>query len=152
VTETGCEIFTKSPRGLDKPPCECACEIRKIDFKLGYIGVAAQGRIAMQFRLCAPHHALLFSALALVLCVSVAPAQAKFKVLYSFVGGNDGAGPQASLIAIRNKATDTTYFYSTTSGGGANGKGTVFRLASHGAETVLHAFQAEAMAPILPPI
>lgn len=90
----------------------------------------------MQFRLCAPRHALLFSALALVLCVSAAPAEAKFKVLYSFAGGSDGANPQAGLI--RDKAAN---LYGTTLGGGAHGSGTVFAVARGGAETVLYPFQ-----------
>lgn len=43
-------------------------------------------------------------------------------VLYSFVGGSDGAHPQARLIELNGS------FYGTTSGGGAYGLGTVFKL------------------------
>jgi len=60
-------------------------------------------------------------------------------VLYSFCpnGGNctDGESPQAGLIH------DTTgNLYGTTSGGGAKGAGTVFKLNPAGAETVLYSF------------
>jgi uncharacterized repeat protein (TIGR03803 family) len=44
-------------------------------------------------------------------------------IVYSFQGGSDGAGPVAGLIADSSGA-----FYSTTSGGGALGVGTVFKL------------------------
>jgi uncharacterized repeat protein (TIGR03803 family) len=56
-------------------------------------------------------------------------------VLYSFTGGSDGSEPQAALI----QATDGN-FYGTTSGGGASGHGTVFKITSAGVETVLHSF------------
>ena len=56
-------------------------------------------------------------------------------VLYSFAGGADGAAPYGSLI--RDGAGN---LYGTTSGGGANGVGTVFKLSLAGAETVLYAF------------
>jgi uncharacterized repeat protein (TIGR03803 family) len=68
-------------------------------------------------------------------------ADGKFKVLYAFAGGQDGAGPQAGLIA--DKAGN---FYGTTrSGGGSNrcgiyGCGTIFKLAPDGTESVLYAF------------
>ena len=55
--------------------------------------------------------------------------------LYSFAGGKDGADPQSSLIADSNGN-----LYGTTSAGGANGRGTVFRLSPGGKETVLYAF------------
>jgi uncharacterized repeat protein (TIGR03803 family) len=60
----------------------------------------------------------------------------KETVLYSFTGSPDGASPDAGLI--RDSAGN---FYSTTSGGGgAFGKGTVFKLDTTGNETVLHSF------------
>jgi uncharacterized repeat protein (TIGR03803 family) len=64
----------------------------------------------------------------------------KETVLYSFCPngyGNctDGAFPQAGLI---HDAADN--LYGTTSGGGANGVGTVFKLSPDGAETVLYSF------------
>jgi uncharacterized repeat protein (TIGR03803 family) len=43
--------------------------------------------------------------------------------LYSFTDGNDGGYPQAALV----QGSDGS-FYGTTSGGGENGAGTVFRL------------------------
>jgi uncharacterized repeat protein (TIGR03803 family) len=56
-------------------------------------------------------------------------------VLYSFKGGNDGANPFAALIADA-----AGNFYGTTFFGGANGKGTVFKLTPSGTETVLYSF------------
>jgi uncharacterized repeat protein (TIGR03803 family) len=43
--------------------------------------------------------------------------------LYAFTGGNDGSGPDAGLIFGKGGA-----LYSTTAGGGASGKGTVFEI------------------------
>ncbi len=56
-------------------------------------------------------------------------------VLYSFSGGSDGAAPITELIrdAIGN-------LYGTTSGGGAYGWGTIFKLDPSGNETVLYSF------------
>jgi len=67
----------------------------------------------------------------------------KLRVLYAFGGGNDGAYPQAGLIA-----DPAGNFYGTTRDGGGNhgcpdgnyGCGTVFKLTPNGAETVLYAF------------
>jgi uncharacterized repeat protein (TIGR03803 family) len=58
-------------------------------------------------------------------------------VLYSFQGGNDGAGPSGSLL--KDKAGN---LFGTTLGGGnacslSGGCGTVFKLAPDGTETVL---------------
>ncbi len=63
------------------------------------------------------------------------------KVLYSFKGGNDGAYPDAGLIAV-----DGTLYGTTSEGGGSgcsqnNGCGTVFKVTTAGVETVLHAFK-----------
>jgi uncharacterized repeat protein (TIGR03803 family) len=55
--------------------------------------------------------------------------------LYFFTGGNDGANPHAGLV----QGTDGN-FYGTTSGGGTNGSGTVFRIGSDGAFTSLYSF------------
>ncbi len=56
--------------------------------------------------------------------------------LYSFAGSpNDGSGPPAGLV----KGSDG-YFYGTTSGGGTNSNGTVFRISSSGSETNLYSF------------
>lgn len=82
----------------------------------------------------------------LVLVVLIAPPNASAasgeKVLYSFRGGSDGAGPDGTLY------TDQAgNYFGTTSGGGGGTKcggdlgcGTVFELAADGTETVLHAF------------
>jgi len=62
------------------------------------------------------------------------PAGAE-SVLYSFAGGSDGATPYASLI----QGVDGN-FYGTTTGGGAAGHGTVFKLTPSGVEAVLYSF------------
>jgi len=67
-----------------------------------------------------------------------ADARSSDTVLYSFTGGNDGIYPQGTLL--RDSAGN---FYGTTYQGGmqgANGYGTVFKLAPDGTETVLHSF------------
>jgi uncharacterized repeat protein (TIGR03803 family) len=56
-------------------------------------------------------------------------------VLYSFAGEPDGALPLAGLV--RDAAGN---FYGTTFIGGASGAGTVFKLDTMGAETVLYSF------------
>lgn len=55
--------------------------------------------------------------------------------LYSFSGSPDGIGPYAALI----QATDGN-FYGTTSGGGARGSGTVFKVTPGGSLTTLYSF------------
>jgi uncharacterized repeat protein (TIGR03803 family) len=62
-------------------------------------------------------------------------------LLYSFAGGvtvgPDGAHPSAGLI----QGSDGN-LYGTTSNGGTNGTGTVFKVTSAGAETVVYSFPA----------
>jgi uncharacterized repeat protein (TIGR03803 family) len=60
-------------------------------------------------------------------------------VLHSFTGGSDGKGPQAGLIMDKKGK-----LYGTTLFGGANGDGTVFKVAPGGAETVLYSFTGKA--------
>jgi uncharacterized repeat protein (TIGR03803 family) len=55
--------------------------------------------------------------------------------LYSFSGRNDGAYPAAGLV----QASDG-YLYGTTSGGGTNGDGTVFKISTNGTLTSLYSF------------
>jgi uncharacterized repeat protein (TIGR03803 family) len=66
--------------------------------------------------------------------------QWKEKVLYSFLGGNDGANPQASLAY----SSATGVLYGTTYGGGVSGWGTVFQLIPSGGgvwtESLLYTF------------
>jgi len=56
-------------------------------------------------------------------------------VLYSFGTGTDASQPQGTLIQ-----TSDGSFYGTTSHGGANGEGTVFKITPAGVETVLYSF------------
>lgn len=60
-------------------------------------------------------------------------AQTHYHVLYRF-GGQDGEAPLAALIALSGM------LYGTTSLGGENGDGTVFRITPDGMEHVLHSF------------
>jgi uncharacterized repeat protein (TIGR03803 family) len=62
-------------------------------------------------------------------------ATGKEKVLYSFKGGTDAAGPYAGVI--RDLTGD---LYGTTYYGGVFGAGTVYKLSRTGKETVLHSF------------
>ena len=55
--------------------------------------------------------------------------------LWSFTGGVDGANPYAGLV----QGSDGN-FYGTTSGGGASGNGTVFRISPSGNLTNLWSF------------
>ena len=56
-------------------------------------------------------------------------------VLHSFIGGGDGAYPEAGLIADM-----AGNLYGTTYGGGAGGRGTVFQLTPAGTLYVLYSF------------
>jgi uncharacterized repeat protein (TIGR03803 family) len=64
------------------------------------------------------------------------------KTLYAFIGGSDGAAPQADLIAVNG------VLYGTTMGGGGTGScftgprscGTVYSITTGGVETVLYRF------------
>src|ERR1700731_2146000 len=78
--------------------------------------------------------------LALALLIPIGGAQANFKSLYSFRGGNKGAGPTGSLI--RDKAGDLfgTTRFGGGSGCGGDGCGVVFELTPKGKERVLHSF------------
>jgi uncharacterized repeat protein (TIGR03803 family) len=59
----------------------------------------------------------------------------KYKLLYRFTGEPDGKFPDGSLV--RDAAGN---LYGTTSEGGVNGFGTIFKLDLTGVETVLHSF------------
>jgi uncharacterized repeat protein (TIGR03803 family) len=56
-----------------------------------------------------------------------ASAATTYTVLHSFTGGSDGGSPFAGLIA-----DGAGNLYGTTGGGGASGKGVVFKLAPDG--------------------
>jgi uncharacterized repeat protein (TIGR03803 family) len=55
--------------------------------------------------------------------------------LYSFTGTDDGANPSGGLV----QGSDGN-FYGTTSGGGADGDGTVFKMSANGTLTSLYSF------------
>jgi uncharacterized repeat protein (TIGR03803 family) len=55
--------------------------------------------------------------------------------LYSFSGGSDGGGPLGGLV----QGSDG-YFYGTTSGGGTNYSGSVFKISTSGVLTSLYSF------------
>jgi len=85
------------------------------------------------------------TALAVLMAVLALPssswAQSKYKTLYKFTGGNDGAAPQASLIFD----SAGNLYGTTTSGGNCNGCGVVFKLTRNSegggwTENVLHSF------------
>ncbi len=83
-------------------------------------------------------HIFASCSLLLVFCVALAnvsPAQT-LTTLHNFAGPpNDGAAPSAGLV----QGTDGN-FYGTTTTGGANNKGTVFKITPSGTVTVLHSF------------
>ena len=56
-------------------------------------------------------------------------------VLYSIMGGNDGANPQAGVL----QGSDGN-FYGTTSVSGVHNAGTVFKVTPGGTETILYSF------------
>jgi uncharacterized repeat protein (TIGR03803 family) len=64
----------------------------------------------------------------------VTPA-GKTKIIYNFAGGSDGARPDAGLVA-----DETGNFYGTTTRGGTNDSGTVFKITPAGEESVLYSF------------
>jgi uncharacterized repeat protein (TIGR03803 family) len=83
--------------------------------------------------------------LAIILLLASGASAGTEKVLYSFQGGQDGAGPDNSLIS---DADGNLYGTTAVGGGGSNcgseGCGTVFELTPHSngawTETVLHSF------------
>ncbi len=66
-------------------------------------------------------------------------AAGKVTPIYSFTNGIDGATPEAALI----KGTDGK-LYGTCTAGGANGSGTLFKIATNGVLTSLYSFTAKA--------
>lgn len=56
-----------------------------------------------------------------------------YRQLYAFQG-SDGSGPEYPIVMYKGD------FYSTTNYGGADGNGTIFKLASDGTESVLYSF------------
>lgn len=83
---------------------------------------------------------LAFACASALLLVAALPARSQETVLYSFTGGNDGAGPVYG-VTFDNAGN----IYSTTYSGGKYQDGTVFELIAHSSgkysERVLHAFR-----------
>src|SRR5438128_1362113 len=78
--------------------------------------------------------ALAFALACAVVATPSAYAQA-YDVLHSFTGGADGDAPHVGLV--RDPSGN---LYGTTSAGGASNSGTVFKVDTTGAETVLYTF------------
>jgi uncharacterized repeat protein (TIGR03803 family) len=74
-------------------------------------------------------------ALSVVMLGSGAEAR-QDQVLYSFAGGADAEHPALESLS----ADDNGYLYGTTDRGGANGLGSVFKVAPDGSETIVHSF------------
>jgi uncharacterized repeat protein (TIGR03803 family) len=81
---------------------------------------------------------MLVPALAGGLLAAVPPASraATLTTVHNFSGGSDGSNPVDGLM-MNAKGT----LFGTTSAGGPAGQGTVFRIAGHGTDIVLHSFQ-----------
>ena len=62
------------------------------------------------------------------------------KVLYSFAAGTDGIAPEAALIGYRGNLYGTTVIGGGTTCGGS-GCGTVYKVTTGGAESVLYSFK-----------
>jgi uncharacterized repeat protein (TIGR03803 family) len=75
------------------------------------------------------------AALGLFVSPDVLHAQVTFSVRHAFTGTTTGKYPQAPLV----QGADGL-IYGTTSQGGANNLGTIFRMAANGTVTVLHSF------------
>jgi uncharacterized repeat protein (TIGR03803 family) len=58
------------------------------------------------------------------------------KVIYSFLGGTDGANPYSSVVLAG------TNLFGTTFNAGAFGYGTIFKVTTAGKETILHSFNS----------
>ena len=78
---------------------------------------------------------VLFCALVLGIVGATEAAQAaKFRVLYAFQGGSDGASPFGAMVQGNKGRYGATYY------GGPNNAGTIFRLSRDGTESVLYSF------------
>jgi len=87
-------------------------------------------------RLSSPGTALTLAVVLVLGVVTTYSAQAQtFTVLYNFTGGADGGNPYAGLL--RDTAGN---LYGTTTVGGSSNNGTVFKLNTSGAESILHSF------------
>jgi len=62
-------------------------------------------------------------------------------VLYTFLGGNDGVNPAASLLNVNGTLYGTTVYGGGTGCFNGDGCGTVFAVSPSGQESVLYAFQ-----------
>jgi uncharacterized repeat protein (TIGR03803 family) len=71
-----------------------------------------------------------------------ATTSGKERVLYSFKGGSDGAGPSSGLMAFQGLFYGTTYNGGGTSCSSGQGCGTIFAVNSAGKERVVYRFKA----------
>lgn len=98
-----------------------------------------RGRISW-ITLSTPNTTLVL-AVAFVTAVVTMPAQAQFKVLYTFTGGADGGTPQGSVIEdAKGNLYGTTQVGGNLTCNSGNGCGVVYKLTPAGKETVLHSF------------
>lgn len=67
----------------------------------------------------------------------------EYKLLYSFMGGSDGAFPEAGLVDLNGKLYGTTV-EGGTGACGSVGCGTIFEVTTSGSETVLYSFKSGA--------
>jgi uncharacterized repeat protein (TIGR03803 family) len=96
---------------------------------------------ALRAALSTISRAVRFAFLIALLVLAARPLRAQSEtVLYSFVGGSDGAKPYAGLVRDRNG----NLYGTTTAGGGSSSCfgncGTVFKVSRSGSETVLYSF------------
>jgi uncharacterized repeat protein (TIGR03803 family) len=80
-----------------------------------------------------------FATLTLALAAPGGAEAGRFKLLYTFHGGSNGAGPSAAPVLDSDGN-----IYGTTFAGGAKDNGTVFKLAPDGSETLLSQFDGHA--------
>jgi uncharacterized repeat protein (TIGR03803 family) len=83
----------------------------------------------------AARFALAFGIAVLPLMMTPAAQAPAFSVVYTFTGGTDGGYPAAPLIA-----DSAGNLYGTSTAGGIDGFGVVFKIDPQGAETVLYSF------------
>jgi uncharacterized repeat protein (TIGR03803 family) len=82
----------------------------------------------------------IYAAVCSLVCLATAAQAHRFDVLYAFQGGTDGWAPEAGVVFDHAGNMYGTTELGGGTGCGGNGCGTVFKLATDGTETILHAF------------